>query len=82
MTHPNIDHGRVMSGGGLDGFALMQLATAVRDMVESEIEVEEARVLEAARAMPIGDIMKRGSEQVPVPSLRPVSKGRKPFADK
>lgn len=79
VTHVNLDHGRVLHGGGVDGFALGELAKALRAMVVSEVEVEVARVLEAARAMPIADIIKRGSEQVPVPSLQAVKKARKPF---
>jgi hypothetical protein len=71
-----------MSGGGLEAFALMQLAKALRDKVESEIEIEAARLLVAARAMPIEDIAKRGSEQVPIPSAAAVSKGRKKFSSK
>ena len=82
VTEVNVDHGRLMSGGGLEAFALMQLAKTLREKVESEIEVEAARVLAAARAMPVEDIIKRGSEQVPVPSTRAVSKGRKKFMDK
>jgi hypothetical protein len=79
VTDVNLDYGRVLNGGGIDGFALGELSKALRAMVESEIEVEVARVLEAARAMPIADIIKRGSEQVPVPSLQAVKKTRKPF---
>ncbi|XUW93805.1 hypothetical protein OH764_35585 (plasmid) [Burkholderia sp. M6-3] len=82
VTEVNVDHGRLMSGGGLDAFALMQLAKVLRAKVESEIEIEAAQVLAAARAMPVEDIIKRGSQQVPVPSTRAVSKGRKKFIDK
>jgi len=82
VTGVNYDHGRMQSGGGLEAFALGELAKALRVMVESAIEVEVARVLEAARAMPIADIIKRGSELVPVPSMSAVNKGRKPFAGK
>lgn len=82
VTEVNVDHGRVMGGGGLEAFALMHLAKALREKVESEIEIEAARVLAAARAMRVEDIIKRGSEQVPVPSTRAVTKGRKKFMDK
>jgi hypothetical protein len=80
VTDVNLDHGRILAGGGIDGFALGKLAKSLHEKVESEIEIEVARVLEAARAMPISDIMKRGSEQVPVPSMQWVNKGRKPFS--
>lgn len=79
ITQVTIDHGRVMSGGGLEAFALMQLAKALHRRVESEVEMEAAQVLEAARAIPIEDIVKRGSEPVPIPSPDSVSKGRKKF---
>lgn len=79
VTEVNVDHGRVMSGGGLEAFALMQLAKALREKVESEIEIEAARVLAAARAMPVEDIVKRGSQQVPVPTSGAVNRGRKRF---
>ncbi|MFL9897931.1 hypothetical protein PQR71_07125 [Paraburkholderia fungorum] len=71
-----------MGGVGLEAFALIQLAMALREKVESEIEIEAARVLAAALAMPVEDITKRGSEQVPMPSTRAVTKGRKKFMDK
>lgn len=79
VTDVNLDHGRILAGGGIDGFALGKLARALREKVEAEIEIEVARVLEAARAMPIAAIIKRGSEQVPVPSMQSVNKGRRPF---
>ncbi|OAI63871.1 hypothetical protein RSP795_06680 [Ralstonia solanacearum] len=82
VTDVNLDHGRMLTGGGVDGFALGKLAKALREKVESEIDIEAARVLEAARAMPITDIIKRGCEQVAVPSMQWVSKGRKPFSGK
>lgn len=64
VTNVTADHGRVMSGDGIEVFALMQRAKALREKVESEIEVEAARVLAAARTMSIEDIINRGSEQV------------------
>jgi hypothetical protein len=38
----------MLTGGGIDGFALGKLAKSLREKVESEMEVEVARILEAA----------------------------------
>lgn len=74
-----VSKGKVYRGSQNDAACLRQLASTLRARLQIEIELEKAAVLEAARSMPLSDLLKRGYQEFPIPSINDVKKGRKKF---
>jgi len=72
--------GKVFRGSANDAVCLHQLATVLRARLQLEIESEKAKVLDAARAMPLDELVRRGYEEFAIPSTRDVKKVRKKFS--
>lgn len=71
--------GKVFRGSAKDARCLLQLVTALRARLASEIESEKASVLKAAQSMPLATILARGYSEFDLPSSRNLRQGRKKF---
>jgi hypothetical protein len=77
--HITVDRGRLVGLGLADIRRLSELAEAVRQATNVEIESESAKLLAVARGMSIEEIKARGSEAIPIPGKGAAFKVRGKF---
>lgn len=71
-----VDTGRFVSMSSSDVLSLKDLVGHLKGMVQHEIAAETSRVLQIARALPLGELLARGTDNRPLPSSDEVSKPR------
>jgi hypothetical protein len=75
----SVDRGSLVGLARSDLVDLRELATVLKSRVGSEIQKETEKLLELAKAMPLEEIKRRGSESSPIPGKGDTFKGRKSF---
>lgn len=75
VSNISVDKGRFWPGDD-DAARLSQLAGTLLVRAKVEIESETQRLLGVARAMPIAEIIRRGSEELPIPKTAHVHRVR------
>jgi hypothetical protein len=71
-----VDTGRFVSMSSSDVLSLKGLAGLLKQLVQHEIAQESSRLLQVARAMPLGDLLARSTDNRPLPRNEDVSKPR------
>ena len=77
-THISVDSGSYLPGT-TEARALLKLCQSLRPMVEAAIEGESQRLLALAQGMSQSEIVRRGSDELPIPSTKSVAKSRPRF---
>lgn len=79
VTRVDAGPGRYLPGAG-DAALLGKLASSLLARVNQEIGAESARLLAIAELLPIDEVCKRGTEELPIPQpAKDVGRGRDPF---
>ncbi|RYX80124.1 hypothetical protein EON83_29945 [bacterium] len=74
-----VDRGRLIAPGLKEIALLSEIATCLKQRVETEVASESARILEIARNMPIDEIRMRSKESLPIPGKQETFQPRSKF---